>query len=70
LDDSIEQRINNQPTHPSAATFATRKSENISWNLERKIPHFFVGQEIDVLDTEYIWCTGKILEVFNRQRES
>jgi hypothetical protein len=31
---------------------------------------FELGQEVDVLDTEYIWCRGTIREVVNRKKRS
>ena len=47
-----------------------RKQENEDWNKSRKLLNFEEGQEIDILDTEYIWCKGKIKEVINKHKDA
>lgn len=50
------------------STFITRKKENEEWNKSRKIISFEEGSEIDILDTEYVWCKGRIKEVINKKK--
>lgn len=66
----IDKKMRNNPHHPTAQTYYNRRKENEEWNIQRKIQQFNIGQEIDILDTEYIWCKGKILDIQEGKRES
>lgn len=50
--------------------FEARRQEGEAWSKSRRVEKFAVGQEVDVLDTEYIWCRGTVREVVSRKTRS
>ena len=47
-------------------SYQKRQDENLQWEKERflKLDEFQEGEEIDVCDTEHIWCKAMIKKVF------
>ncbi|CAK75453.1 unnamed protein product (macronuclear) [Paramecium tetraurelia] len=52
------------------ALYLSRKKDLKAWKAKKKIQTFNVGDLVDILDTEHIWCVGKILNLRQKKKEN
>ncbi|CAD8067194.1 unnamed protein product [Paramecium sonneborni] len=48
--------------------YHSRKNVLKEWKAKKKIKNFNIGDSLDVLDSEHIWCVGKILKIKQKKR--
>lgn len=53
-------------------SYEMRVEETREWEEKRRVNKegLVVGDRIDVRDTEYIWCVGRILNVYRKSPEA
>ncbi|CAD8149768.1 unnamed protein product [Paramecium pentaurelia] len=50
--------------------YLSRKKDLKVWKAKKKIQTFNIGDLVDILDTEHIWCVGKILNIIQKKKEN
>ncbi|CAD8150769.1 unnamed protein product [Paramecium octaurelia] len=64
---TIDQFIQNSKLLQNNQTILNRKKEFKEWKMKKKITNFKLGDSLDVLDTEHIWCVGQIINMRNQK---
>ncbi|CAD8050855.1 unnamed protein product [Paramecium primaurelia] len=64
---TIDQFIKNSNVLIKNSTIINKKKEFKEWKLKKKITNFNLGDTLDVLDTEHIWCVGQIINIRNQK---
>ncbi|CAK65790.1 unnamed protein product (macronuclear) [Paramecium tetraurelia] len=64
---TIDEFIKNSKVLVKNSTIPSRKKQFKEWKLKKKITNFNIGDTLDVLDTEHIWCVGSIINILNQK---
>ena len=64
----VRQIVSSSDDKELKESYNQRLKDQKKWEKESRVTNVKVGDKLDVLDTEYIWCKGKVIKVLQACR--
>ncbi|CAD8080401.1 unnamed protein product [Paramecium sonneborni] len=67
FDNRIIDLVNQYGDQTQIDHFKNRQQEMEQWNKSKQVDNFFINQQVDIMDQQFIWCVATIKQIGKKE---